>query len=49
MRQEFEKLLVQSLKKHESKEYALKRNLNGEYVKPETRLAWRWYVQGRGL
>ena len=51
-REVFESLLVKSLSKRESKEYALKRKVIdeqgrlGDYIKYETKIAWKWYREG---
>ena len=46
-RLEFEELITSRVNtKYSSKEYAIKRDKHGEYVKYETRVAWEWFKLG---
>ena len=51
-REVFESLIKQEVnKKYGTEAYAVKRKdlgegIYGDYVKPETRLAWKWYREG---
>ena len=46
-REQFEKLLLSRLSKHEGREYAIKRHpQTGQYIKPETKQAWYWFQLG---